>query len=182
MRTSVAATEENSEFSNTARHQDPGEFITVLLRALREEMQCEEEEGRMVAAEGARFSRLFTLEILPIRGQINLSKVLCFQEGDQLWHSASGNIMTSQPDYDSEQQRSEAAVSSEQSVGEQKVGEQKVGEQEVAINKNNSDEEQLPDIEFVATTKARSTVMDGALEMVGQKERELGRMLNKHEE
>ena len=64
MRTSVAATEENSEFANTARHQDPGEFITVLLRALREEMECEEEEGRMVAAEGARFSRLFTLEIL----------------------------------------------------------------------------------------------------------------------
>ena len=58
---SVAATEENSEFANTARHQDPGEFITVLLR---EEMQCEEEEGRMVAAEDARFSRLFTLEIL----------------------------------------------------------------------------------------------------------------------
>ena len=64
MRTSVAATEENSEFANTARHQDPGEFITVLLRALREEMECEEEEGRMVAAEGARFSRLLTLEIL----------------------------------------------------------------------------------------------------------------------
>ena len=61
---SVAATEENSKFANTARHQDPGEFITVLLQALREEMECEEEEGRMVAAEGARFSRLFTLEIL----------------------------------------------------------------------------------------------------------------------
>ena len=64
MRMCVAATEENSEFANTARHQDPGEFTTVLLRAVREEMECEEEEGRMVAAEGARFSRLFTLEIL----------------------------------------------------------------------------------------------------------------------
>ena len=64
MRISVTATEENSKFSNTARHQDPGEFITVLLRAVREEMECKEEEGRMVAVEGARFSRLFTLEIL----------------------------------------------------------------------------------------------------------------------
>ena len=64
MRVSVAATEENSEFANTARHQDPGEFITVLLRAVREEMECREEEGRMVAAECVRFSRLFTLEIL----------------------------------------------------------------------------------------------------------------------
>ena len=61
---SVAATEENSEFANTAKHQDPGEFITVLLRAMREEMECKEEDGKMVLAEGARFSRLFTLEIL----------------------------------------------------------------------------------------------------------------------
>ena len=111
-----------------------------------------------------------------------MSKVLCFQEGDQLWRSASGKIMTSQPDYDSEQQRSEAAVSSEQSVGEQKEGEQEVGEQEVAIDENNSEEEHLPDIEFVATTKARSTINDRELDMVGEKEWELGRMLNRNEE
>ena len=65
-----------------------------------------------------------------------------------------------------------AAVSSEQSVGEQ----------EVAIAENNFDEEQLPDIKFVATTKAHSIVRDRELEMVGEKERELGRMLNQHEE
>ena len=103
---------------------------------------------------------------------MNLSKVLCFQEGDQLWRTASGKIMTSQPDYDNEQHRSEAAVSSEQSVGEK----------EMAVNEHNSDEEELPNIEFVATTKARSTVRDRELEMVGEKEQELGRMLNKHEE
>ena len=80
--------------------------------------------------------------------------------------------MTSQPDYDSEQHRFGAAVSSEQSVGEQ----------EVAIAENNSDEEQLPDIKLVATTKARSTVRYREPEMVGKKKRELGRMLNQHEE
>ena len=101
-----------------------------------------------------------------------MSKVLCFQEGDQLWRTASGKIMTSQPNYDNEQHRSEAAVSSEQSVGEQ----------EMAVDEHNSDEEELPDIEFVATTKARSTARDRELEVVGEKERELGRMLNEHEE
>ena len=101
-----------------------------------------------------------------------MSKVLCFQEGEQLWRTASGKIMTSQPDYDSEQHRSEAAVSSEQSVGEQ----------EVAVGEHNSDEEQLPDIEFVATSKARSTVRDREHEVVGDKERELGRMLTGLEE
>ena len=91
---------------------------------------------------------------------MNLSKVLCFQEGDQLWRTASGKIMTSQPDYDNEQHRSGAAVSSEQPVGEK----------DVAVGEHNSDEEQLPDIEFVATTKVRSTDMDRELEVVGEKE------------
>ena len=45
----IAATKENSEFRNTARHKDPGKFITALLWANQEEMECEEEEGRMVA-------------------------------------------------------------------------------------------------------------------------------------
>ena len=99
-----------------------------------------------------------------------LSKVLCFQEGYQLWHTASGKIRTSQRD--NKQHRSGAAVSSEQSVGEQ----------EVAVGKHNSDKEQLPDIEFVATTKARSTARDRELEMVGEKEHKLGRILTIQEE
>ena len=52
----------------------------------------------------------------------------------------------------------------------------------MAVGEHNYDEEQLPDIKFVATTKARSTVRDRELEVVGEKERELGRMLNRDEE
>ena len=108
--------------------------------------------------------------MLYIQDQMNLSKVLCFQEGEQLWRTATGKIMTSQPDY--EQHCSKAAVSSEQSVGEQ----------EVAVDEYNSDEEQLPDIEFVATSKARSTAGDREWEVVGEKEHELGRRLTIQEE
>ena len=60
----VAATEANSEFLNTARHQDPIELITDLLGALQEEMECEEEDGRMEAGTGARFGRLYTVAII----------------------------------------------------------------------------------------------------------------------
>ena len=60
----VAATAADSEFLNTAQHQDPGEFITVLLRAIQEEMECEEGEGRLEAGTSARFGRLFTVGIL----------------------------------------------------------------------------------------------------------------------
>ena len=58
MRIFVAATKENSELRNTSRHQDPGEFITVLLRAIQEEMECEEEKDRMVVG------TLFTVRII----------------------------------------------------------------------------------------------------------------------
>ena len=60
----VAATAADSEFLNTAQHQDPGEFIKVLLRAIQEEMECEEGEGRLEAGTAARFGRLFTVGVL----------------------------------------------------------------------------------------------------------------------
>ena len=52
----------------------------------------------------------------------------------------------------------------------------------MAVDEDNSDEEELPKIEFVATTKACSTAIDRELKMVVEKERKLGRMLNQHEE
>ena len=57
----VAGTQGNSEVLNTARHQDPGEFLTVMLQTTREEMKSDKEVGRMMVGVGATFGRLFTV-------------------------------------------------------------------------------------------------------------------------
>ena len=40
-----------------------------------------------------------SFQMLPVQGVIRLSNVIFFQEGDQLWRTASGLIMTEQPNY-----------------------------------------------------------------------------------
>ena len=61
LRMLVSATQLNSEFINTNRQQDPGEFLSVLLSAILEAMKSEEGAGRMVAGTGIRWDSLFTL-------------------------------------------------------------------------------------------------------------------------
>ena len=61
----LVANSDNSarEFRDTIRHQDPGEFMIVLLRAIRVEMQKEENAGRMLVGTSARFGHLFAVEV-----------------------------------------------------------------------------------------------------------------------
>ena len=100
------------------------------------------------------------------QGWIHFSTFIFLQEDDQLWRTSSGKIIDDQPNYDHEQIHFETAVSSDQSVRQEE-------EEEV---------DELPDIPFVATSKARNTDSDHEQKVVKEKERDLGRMLSGPEE